>query len=87
MEHKIGIDKITEFTNHAVKSELRDREEHFAVGKVVLRFLAICSQNIFIKLTLENGNITYILLLIRKTHVILRTSIVIFILSIAKLFT
>ena len=43
MEHKIGIDKITEFTNHAVKSELRDREEHFAVGKVVLRFLAICS--------------------------------------------
>ena len=49
MEHKIGIDKITEFTNHAVKSELCDREEHFAVGKVVLRFLTICSLNIFSK--------------------------------------
>jgi len=50
MEHRIGIDKITEFTNHAVKSELFARDIHFTVEKMVLQFLAIHSLNIFIHL-------------------------------------
>ena len=33
MEHRIGIDKITEFTNHAVKSQLFARDIHFTVKK------------------------------------------------------
>ena len=83
MEHRIGIDKITEFTNHAVKSELFARDIHFTVKKMVLRFLTIHSLNILFICSLDRQRnnlyyISYSWLLYRKTNDILRTSTVLF---------